>query len=230
MTSPMVNLRQFQYHTGAPIVPLAADEPCPPLFRDIGLDGVSRFLRGELTRLCGPLSPITYLRTAAYREPYVDHGQIGRLMLLAPRAVGPWHSGIEAVYVAPREIRIEPETMVFIPAEISLATAADRYADVRSRREFVEAMGVSLYQAMTIDSQERITELQQTHQETERLAAPLRQLFQSPAQRDRERAARWLEQAELSETDLCTAWHHLPRERREHIRASLREHPEAPRC
>ena len=40
---------------------------------------------------------ISMARTAAYREPYVDHGRIGRILLLQPDQVDPWHSGVETV-------------------------------------------------------------------------------------------------------------------------------------
>src|SRR5690348_9434294 len=110
------NLARFRFHTGAPITRLSAGELSPPLFRDIGFEAMGRFLRGRLHRLCGPLSPITYLRSADYREPYIDYGRIGRIMLLRPQDVSPWHSGINSVYVASRDTIIDPETMVFIPA------------------------------------------------------------------------------------------------------------------
>lgn len=222
------DLSRFRYHTGALPVRMAPDEPCPPLFRDLGVEAMSRFLRGDLTRLCGPLSPITYLRTAAYREPYQDHGGIGRIMLLQPRQVLPWHSGIESVYIAPRETHIDLAAMVFIPADIPLVEAARRFSGIRLRRELTDVIGRSCYEAMIAETLERLDDLQRTHEETERLAAPLRHLFQSINQREREQAANWLQLAGLEEADLCTAWHHLPSARRDHIRACLREFPEAP--
>ena len=60
---------------------------------------MARFLRGDLRQLCGPLSPITYLSTANYVEPYTDYGCIGRVMLLAPEQLTPWHSGVDHVYM-----------------------------------------------------------------------------------------------------------------------------------
>ena len=96
-----VELSRFRYHTGAQPTPLTTDETCPVLFRDIGVDAMVRFLDADLQRLSGMLSPITYLRTANYVEPYTDHGRIGRVMVLAPRNIGVWHSGIDEVYIAP---------------------------------------------------------------------------------------------------------------------------------
>jgi hypothetical protein len=67
------NLARFRYHTGATLRRLAPEEPCPRLYRDIGPQAMARFLAGRLERLAGPLAPILYSRTAAYREPYRDH-------------------------------------------------------------------------------------------------------------------------------------------------------------
>lgn len=214
------HLGRFRFHTGAPITRLSAGELCPPLFRDIGPEAMGLFLRGHLHRLCGPLSPITYLRTADYLEPYIDYGRIGRIMLLRPREVTPWHAGIDEVYVASRGTMIDPDTMVFIPADIPLSVAAEQFAMVTQRRELADAIHPSLYQAMIADTLERLETIERTHRETERLSAPLRKLFQSAQQRDRDDAVRCMEKAGLSESDLCTAWHHLPDERREYITAA----------
>jgi hypothetical protein len=221
------NLARFRFHTGAPITRLSAGESCPPLFRDIGFEAMGRFLRGQLRRLCGPLSPITYLRTADYREPYIDYGRIGRIMLLQPQAVTPWHAGIDAVYVASRGTLIDPNTMVFIPAEIPLALASERFAAVKQRRELVDAIRPQHYQAMIAATIERLEKIERTHQETELVAAPLRKLFQSAKPRERDAAVQCMDQAGLSESDLCTAWHHLPDERREFISAAYQTIAEA---
>lgn len=224
------DLGRFRYHTGGQPTRLGPEDECPPLFRDIGFEAMARFLRGELHRLCGPLSPITYLRSADYREPYVDYGRIGRVMLLRPRDVNPWHSGIEAVYIAPRDTAIDSNSMVFIPAEIPLREAATRFTGINRRRDFADAVGPALYADMIQDSRGRLDELQRSHEEAERIAAPLRKLFQSMSEADREQAAQLMERAGLTEGDLCTAWHHLPDARRADITAALRTVSEALPC
>jgi hypothetical protein len=220
------DLGRFRFHTGGQPLRLEPDQPCPPLFRDIGFEAMGRFLRGELSRLCGPLSPITYLRTAAYREPYVDHGRIGRIMLLQPEDIEPWHSGVEEVFIAPRETKINLQSMVFIPSEIPLKEAALRFRDVRVRDELVEAIGRPEYEAAVNETLASVNKLQQTHEQTEYFAGPLRRLFQSMNCGDRQRASEWMIRLGLSESDLCTAWHHLPADRRREIQVRLSELPE----
>src|SRR5262249_13793916 len=87
---PADNLASFRYHPGATLRPLRPEEPCPVLFRDLGSDGMLLFLQGRLRRLAGPPSPIVYMRTEAYAEPYTDHEGIGRLVFLRPLVLHPW--------------------------------------------------------------------------------------------------------------------------------------------
>ncbi len=220
------DLSRYRYHTGAQPRRLECDEPCPPLFRDVGMEPMSRFLQGRLTQLCGIHSPITYLRSADYREPYVDHGCIGRIMLLKPEAVRPWHSGIDTVYIAARTIKIDPQSMIFIPAEISLHEAATRFVDAACLDEVLEIVGRADYQSMQQATHSRLTELIETHVQSEKKGAKLRCKFQSWQQGDREIAAKWMDKLGLTESDLCTAWHHIPTARREWIQAALCELPE----
>jgi len=221
--SAEANLSRFRYHTGAQPRRLAGDEPCPPLFRDIGWEAMHRFLSDDLELLCGPISPITYLRTCDYVEPYTDYGRTGRLMLLRPELIVPWHSGLESIYIASRSTRIDPNIMVFIPAEIPLADAAEQFAAVSDRVELIDAIGRDRYRDAVAETQERLLHLRSSHAETERYAAPLRAKFQSRDLYDRELARTWMDRLQLTEQDLCTAWHHLPDDRREIIRASLCE-------
>ena len=229
-TGSAVDLSQFRYHTGARPTPLAEDEHCPPLFRDVGVEAMRSFMRGELSRLCGPMSPITYLRTADYQEPYIDYGMIGRIMLLSPQQIQPWKSGVESVFIGPRSTLVDPSTMVFVPAEIPLADASRRFFEVRTRTEFLEAYGADEYGVATEVTLTRLDHLRQTLEKTERMAGPLRRRFQSADQRQRDEAREWMQQLQLAESDLCTAWHHLPSERREFIAQALLELPESLLC
>ena len=222
-----VDLRRFRYHTGAEPTRLAVDEPCPPLFRDIGLDGMVRFLRRDLGRLCGPLSPITYMRSADYVEPYTDYGKIGRVMLLSPQKICPWHSGVETVFIGPREIAIDYESMIFIPDELPLNVAADRLSDVRTLPEAIDVMGNRCYQDAKDETSFRLYNLQRAHAKSEIYAAPLRKRFQSRCSDERDEAREWMLRAGLTESDLCTAWHHLPDQRREFVSHALQELGEA---
>lgn len=224
------DLSRYRYHTGAQPTRIASDEVCPPLFRDIGVDAMARFLRGGLRRLCGPTSPITYLRTAEYCEPYTDYGRIGRIMLLRPKSVMPWHSGLHYIYIAPRETTVDAETMVFLPADVPLDAAAERLGKIQSRQELVDAFGPQDYEDVIAGTLERLDHLQRTYANSERSAAPLRRQYQSIRQRERDRARAWMQRADLIESDLCTAWHHLSEDRRQFIQSALLELPQGRPC
>ncbi|MEZ6129815.1 MAG: hypothetical protein R3C59_14120 [Planctomycetaceae bacterium] len=217
------DLSRYRYYTGAQPLPVLPEESCPPLFRDVGLEAMTTFLRGGLTRLCGPVSPVTFLRAAEYREPYTDYGRIGRIMLLRPQEVRPWHSGIDAVYISAGDTIVQPDSMVFIPSRISLSTASRRYSEVTTLSELQECFGAREYRDAIADTLDRLDHLKQSHAESERIAAPLRRLFQSMQQQERDRARELMQKVGLSECDLCTAWHHLPDERRAEIRSRLPE-------
>jgi hypothetical protein len=250
---PVDNLAGFRWHTGAPLRPLAADEPCPVLFRDLGPLAMARFLRGELRRLAGPLSPIIYLRTEEYVEPYTDYERIGRLLFLRPLALGPWHSGVPTIYVAratpstapgkreetslQRERRVlssfaraagSPagipwgwEDIAFVPGDMPLAEAAQRARDLPDALAWREELGGRLYDEAGAALLASLDALNADLERTEQRAAPLRALLQSPDPHPREQARRQMERAGIDESDLCTAWHHLPRQRRAAVREGL---------
>jgi hypothetical protein len=218
---PAEDLRRFSFHTGAPLTPLADDEPCPVLFRDVGLEGMSLFLRGRMDRLAGPLSPVTYTRSAGYREPYQDHGRIGRLVFLRPMELRPWHSGVATIYVA-RSTRVVPaDSIAFVPADVPLVTAAEIAASARSRLEFREALGSCAYDDRAEETLGRVLSLGAELRETEHYAAPLRRALQSPDPSTRERAADEMARLGLDEADVCSAYHHLAPERRRALRDAL---------
>lgn len=219
------DLRQFRYHTGASLRPLAEDEPCPVLFRDIGPEAMSWFLKGRLTRLAGPFSPITYMRTADYREPYADYGKIGRLVFLRPLELTPWHSGVETIYVAPASKMTSPDGMGFVPAEIPLPKAAQMLTDVNGLEEWQEIVGRGHYREAVVETLNRLERLNRELKETESLAEPLRRKLQSHDPALRELALETMAACGLTETDLCTAWHHLPDDRRSELREIFRHCP-----
>ena len=99
------DLTAFSWHTGGPVRALHEGERCPALYRDLGAVAMLRLLRGQLPRLAGPASPVTYMRTAGYVEPYTDHEHFGRVMLLPFGSWTPWHAGIADVYVTDADAR-----------------------------------------------------------------------------------------------------------------------------
>jgi hypothetical protein len=224
------DLSRFRFHTGATLVPLAPDEPCRVLFRDIGPWAMARFLRGQLKRLAGPFAPILYTRTADYREPYVDHEPVGRLVFLQPMLLRPWYSGVTTIYVASLRQSIDPNTVGFVPADIDLVDAERWLQGVADIGTLREALGGKRHDDAVAETLIALDRVNREHDASERWAEPLRRNLQSRDPAEAEQAREWLAGHELSEGDLCIAWHHLPRERRVRLCQSLQEFGEARRC
>jgi hypothetical protein len=211
---PADDLAGFRWHTGATLRPLTPGEPCPVLFRDVGPAALATFLRGGLRRLAGPLSPLVYLRTVDYLEPYTDFEATGRLMVLQPLSLHPWHSGTPHVFVARSRPGVDRMTVVFVPGEISLAEASRLAGEVSNVDQWREALGGRAYDEAVVGTVSGLDRLGDELARAEVLAAPLRGRLQSSDRSVRERARAEMERMGLTETDLCSAWHHLPRERR----------------
>jgi hypothetical protein len=216
------DLSRFRWHTGAALRPIAPDEPCPILFRDLGPAALARFLRGTLERLAGPLSPITYLRTAAFTEPYVDHEATGRIIVIRPLALRPWHAGVPHVFVSRAAPGIDRTVVGFVPGGLDLEAVGRRAAGMRSTAELREELGGAVYDDLRAAELARLDRLGEELDATEAAAAPLRRRLQSRDAGERRRARDVMAAAGLSEDDLCAAWHHLPRARREAVREALR--------
>ena len=217
------SLARFSYHTGAALRRLAPDEVCPILFRDIGSQAMVAFLDGALRRLAGPPSPITYMRTCDYREPYTDYEGIGRLVFLEPLALHPWHSGVDTIYVADGARLCRPDSIGFVPGAVPLAHAAVRLAGARTTDDVRETFGGREYDELIVDHRAALIELNADAAASERLAEPLRRRLQSRDWDEKNRAREALANAGLTEDDLCAAWHHVPRERRNRRCAALEE-------
>jgi hypothetical protein len=222
---PADSLACYRWHTGAELRPLRADERCPVLFRDLGPEATALFLRGELRRLAGPLSPIVYMRTEDYAEPYVDHESVGRLLFLRPLALSVWHSGVPPIYVARATAPVDWGTIAWVPGDVSLDEVARLTAGLSSAREVRELFGGRAYDEAVAEALARFDRLAAELADAEERAGPLRGELQSPDDDRREWAWEMMERLGLTEEDLCSAWHHLPRERRGHIREALRRLP-----
>jgi hypothetical protein len=218
---PADDLSGFRWHTGASLRPVAPGEACPVLFRDIGPAALGLFLRGRLRRLAGPLSPLTYLRTADYVEPYTDHERTGRLVLLRPLRLQPWHAGTPHVYVARAVPGVDGATVGFIPGDVPLAEAAGLARDAEDVGQLREILGGRRYDEAVAESLLSLDRLGAELERTEVRADPLRRRLQSAERAERERARAEMARVGLTETDLCTAWHHLPRTRRGWIAEAL---------
>ena len=219
---PAENLSRYRYHTGADLTPIEPDEPCPILFRDIGPIAMACFLRGELRRLAGPYTPITYMRTEAYVEPYNDYEAIGRLVFLRPLLLHPWYSGIPGIYVARATLTLDMRTVAFIPGSVTLAEAAGLASAIADVAALREVFGGRHYDSEAAETAYRLDRLAAELEEAETLAQPLRLKLQSADSSQRIAARALMVRGGLVEDDLCTAWHHLPRDRRQYIRDALR--------
>jgi hypothetical protein len=220
VSHPADDLSGFRWHTGATLRPLAPGEPCPVLFRDIGPAALALFLRGGLRRLAGPLSPLVYMRTEDYVEPYTDYERTGRLVLLRPLSLRPWHSGVPHVFVARARPGVDAESVGFVPGDVPLAEAAVRARDIANVRQWREALAGRAYDEAVGESLlalDRLAEELARNEET----APLRAALQSGDRSVRERVREAMGRVGLTEADLCAAWHHLPRERRWHMAEAL---------
>jgi hypothetical protein len=219
---PADDLSGFRWHTGATPRPLAEGEPCPVLFRDVGPAALTLFLRGGLRRLAGPLSPLVYMRSEAYVEPYTDYERTGRLALLRPLLLHPWHAGTPHVFVARARAGADWTAVGFVPGDVPLVEAAARAGGVRDVCQWREALGGRAYDEAVGESLSALDRLGAELARTEETAAPLRSALQSGDRSLRERARDEMRRVGLTEADLCAAWHHLPRERRGHIAEALR--------
>jgi hypothetical protein len=221
--APQARLDAYRWHTGATLRRLAPDETCPILFRDVGLTATARFLRGELRRLAGPLTPITYLRTWRYEEPYVDHEATGRLVSVRPLALDVWHSGVEHVFVADAR-RFDREALVtWVPGELTLERAAHLLSGIETADEAHEALGGREHRARWEDAARRLAAVDDDLRAIEVLAEPLRRALKSGDGRARGVAEERMARLGATEHDLCAAWHHVPRARRDALAAALRE-------
>jgi hypothetical protein len=215
------NLARFRYHTGATLRRLAPDERCPRLYRDIGPEAMARFLDGRLARLAGPLAPILYTRTAVFQEPYQDYEPVGRLVFLKPRELRPWFSGIANVYVASLRHQASAVTVGFLPPHIDPSRAEALLVGVETLADLRDALGGHAHHEAILEIRASLERLISELAETEVRAEPLRRRLQSRDRAEAEAARDWLGRRGLNETDLCSSWHHLPRERRARLRDAL---------
>jgi hypothetical protein len=220
--APVDDLRKFSAHTGFPLRVVDPDEPCPVLFRDLGLVGMNLFLNNRLERLAGPLSPITYMRTANYQEPYEDFEAIGRLVLLRPMALQPWHSGIASVYVARAGRMPSCDTMGLIPGNVDLASVAGSLAAVTTIDELRECFGLRVYHDALAETRALVQALLREMCEVEQHAEPLRKCLKSFDRGKVEWARAVMAAHSITQADLCCAWNHVSRERRASLADALR--------
>jgi hypothetical protein len=219
---PLDDLSRYSFHTGAQTRSIDPDEDCPVLFRDLGITGMHLFLNGRLTRLAGPLTPITYMRTERYEEPYTDYDSIGRIAILQPRGLSPWHSGVPSIYIA-RSFRLPaPESVAFIPGHLQLEHAARILRGVQNANEAREAMRAFDYDDALIATRGLVRALLKEMKTVEAYAEPLRRRLKAINTQSSDWAKEVMTNFSISEADLCCAWNHISKERRRQLSEVLR--------
>jgi hypothetical protein len=216
------DLRGFSWHTGGQIRPLGDGEPRPVLFRDLGPAATLLLLGDALPRLAGPTSPVMYLRTAHYREPFVDHGHFGRVAVLPSWSAAVWHAGIAEVFVADAGTAFDPRAMALVPDDGDLAALARHAAAMRDAGELREHLGGAAHDTWRAAQAERLRDFARELAEIEARLVPLRRAYQSRDRVRRERARELMAEHGLTETDLCAAWHHIAPPRRACVADILR--------
>jgi hypothetical protein len=223
VTAPARDLREFRWHTGGAVRPLGAGEPRPVVFRDLGPVATLRLLEGRLARLAGPTSPVTYLRTAAYREPFVDHGHFGRMVVLPCAGAAVWHAGLAEVFVTDAEAGVEPGAMALVPDDDDLAALARNAAAMRSTGELREHLGGAVHDDWLAATAERLRGFGRELAEVEARLAPLRRAYQAADNARRRGARDRMAALGLTEVDLCAAWHHIAPARRAEVIERVRQ-------
>jgi hypothetical protein len=218
---PAEDLRRYQFHTGAPLSALRPEEPCPVLYRDLGPAALRQYLRGTLPRLAGPLTPLLYMRTLDFQEPYTDYENTGRLVFLRPLHVQPWRSGVPGVFVARATRPVDLETVAYVPGAIALETVEPLAREVKDAAELREALGGRDYEVKVEGALHALDGLVEELEAAETRAEPLRRALQSHQRDVRMGAREELVRLGVRENDLCAAWHHIPRERRELLKEAL---------
>ena len=113
-------------------------------------------------------------------------------------------------------------TVGFVPGEIPLTEAARRLSGATDTRELRDALGGRIHDEAVAESLHSLGRLAEELAASERHAEPLRKASQSSDRGVKERARDEMARVGLTESDLCTAWHHIPRERRGWIADTLR--------
>jgi hypothetical protein len=142
-------------------------------------------------------------------------------VVLRPLLLHPWHAGTAHVYVARAVPGVDATTVGFVPGEVSLTEAARLARELEGVGQLREVFGGRAYDEAVAESLAVLERLEAELARTEVQAAPLRGRLQSPDRAEREQARAELARVGLTETDLCAAWHHLPRERRGWIAEAL---------
>ena len=103
--------------------------------------------------------------------------------------------------------------LLLAPAGASLARRVFPRS-VKDVQQLREVLGGRRYDEAVMENRRALDRLGEELARSEVRAAPLRRRLQSSNRAEREGVRVEMDRIGLTETDLCSAWHHLPRERR----------------
>ena len=105
-------------------------------------------------------------------------------------------------------------SLAFVPGSVPLQRAESVLASVRHNEELREVFGGNEYDDQRTVTLARLDHLNEEHHLSEQFAAPVRLALQTGSERTKQKIREGLSAEGLTESDLCTAWHHVAPERR----------------
>lgn len=196
--------------------PLADDEPCPTLYRDVGPQALGAFLDGTLTRYGPERTPWLYLRDASLPSFSRCADELGLLVFLQPLAIGPWR-GNPGIWVSEPERTPPRDTVAFLPGGEDVHSVDGRLADVADVAALREALGGAEYDARVEASTRALRVYLEGWELAERVSRPLRAALDGPSTARAVETRALLASAGLTEPDLRAPWYHLTRDRRAEV-------------
>jgi hypothetical protein len=227
--------REFERRTGQPMPatdvriagellgsharPLAEDEVCPTLYRDVGPHALHAFLQGKLATLEGPDSLCIFMRDATLPGFSTVVREMGMLTVLEPLAMGPWFSGQSGIYVAERGLM--PRAIGFVPQVESIAEVDAKLEQVSDTETLREALGGVRYDEQVREAKNAVQQYLELWSQVEAQASAWRTLVGGHREALRTAALTALEREGVSENDLSVPLFSLPRARRSELAQKL---------
>ena len=184
----------------------------PPLFRDVGPDGIRDFLEDALNRLGGPAAEVVYLRTAEVPCPTRAGEEFGELIFLQPRSLEPRPAPEPGIYVARADAQAVPGSIGWVPPGTDRRTLSRAAEAMRTEAELREHLG-DAYEEGKERMRRTVREYQEERSVVEGIAARLRENLGEFRQD--------LERAGLRESDLIGPWFEFDPARRRRILDTL---------
>lgn len=191
-------------------------EPYPPLFRDVGPDGIRAFLEDALDRLGGPAADVVYLRTAEVPCPTRAGEEFGELIFLQPRSLAPSRTNETGMYIARTDARAAAGSIGWVSPGTDRRILSRAAEGMKTEAELRSHLGEA-YEEGKERMRRNVHEYQEERSIVEGIAARIRQNLED-VRPDLERAG-------LREADLFGPWFQLDPSRRRQILETLMHFP-----